>query len=162
MAYVRSWRVAQKNGVQTLQSTESSSLLFLFKDVLFQATSYDIPHIIQKLNDKRGHAETPTKAMEPDNVMGIHLRKHLACTVRLLETTLACLYLELEDKSTMDRLVSLKRREDAENLDKLRRLCEPSIATLEQYTSTHQLPGDTESFEILLRRTKARLYGYDY
>ena len=43
------------------------------------------------------------------------------------------------------------------DLDQLRRLTEPAIAALEGLLGAGSLPGDTASFELLIRRTKERL-----
>jgi len=149
--YIQLWVSKQKDDqlVRSLLPIDSSALLTLLKDVLYQASLQDIPFIMHwtETSIKEG---SESKAWQQSKVV---LKKQLHALVRMLEHALSCMYMELKtNKNDSGR--------SALDLDNLQRLCEPSIANLEQYVASGILPGDMDSFEVLLRRTKAQLYGY--
>jgi hypothetical protein len=106
---------------------------------------YDIPYIFQR---KRS-----ADAIEKRRIF--MLDKQLFALVRLLEQALACMFVELAGKDGNPPL-----SDGSKEMENLRRLCKPVIASLEQYVASQQLPGDSDSFAVILRRTKAQLFGF--
>lgn len=106
---------------------------------------YDIPYIFQR---KRS-----ADAIEKRRIF--MLDKQLFALVRLLEQALACMFVELAGQDGNPPL-----SDGSKEMENLRRLCKPVIASLEQYVASQQLPGDSDSFAVILRRTKAQLFGF--
>ena len=143
-AYIRICTSAQASTYQR-SPVDSTALLLLLKDLLYQATMYDVPYIFQR---KRS-----VDALEKRNIL--MLDEQLFALVRLLEHALACMFAELVGKDGKPPL-----SEGSKEMENLRRLCKPVIASLEQYVASQQLPGDSDSFAVILRRTKAQLFGF--
>ena len=119
-------------------SVEVTSILFSLKDALYQSAMYDLPRVLDQLHGSKS---------------ATHLKKQLSVLIRLMEHVLASMYIAMSGSSSSSI--------SSGDLDKLRRLCGPAIANLEQLIDKEQLPGDAESFAVLLRKTKAQLYGFN-
>jgi len=143
-AYIRICTSLQASTSQR-SPVDSSALLLLLKDVLYQATIYDIPYVFQR--------KSSADVMEKHKIFMSD--KQLSALVRLLEHALACMFVELAGKDGKPPL-----SDGSKEMENLRRLCKPVIASLEQYVASQQLPGDSDSFAVILRRTKAQLYGF--
>ena len=139
-AYIRTWISCEHEHLAFLkQSTANiNSLLFLLKDALYQASLYDLPHVLNKIEANATHTI---------------VQKQFAQLKRLVEHLLACMYIVMNSiRGTLDGDV---------DIDSLRRLCGPAIANLEQLVDKQQISDSVDSsFSVLLRKAKGQLYGF--
>ncbi len=119
-------------------SVEVTSILFSLKDALYQSAMYDLPRALDQLHASKD---------------AILLKKQVSVLIRLMEHVLASMYIAMSGSPSSSI--------SSGDLDKLRRLCGPAIANLEQLIEKEQIPADAESFAVLLRKTKAQLYGFN-
>ena len=143
-AYVRTWISFEQPSLASSKGsnagTNVNALLFSLKDALYQASVFDMPYVLQKLENN-----------QVDKEVGAVMKKQHSCLTRLAEHILASMY---------TLLVSMGSDIDAvADMDSLKRLCGPAIATLDQLVEKRQLGGDVDSFSVLVRKTKGQLYG---
>jgi hypothetical protein len=135
-AYIRTWISCEHDHVSFLKQSSANinSLLFLLKDALYQASLYDLPHVLQKMD-------------------AAIVKKQFVLLKRLVEHLLASMYIVMN---------SIRGKIEGDvDIDSLRRLCGPAIANLEQLVDKQQISDNADaSFSVLLRKAKGQLYGF--
>jgi len=143
-AYVRTWISFEQSSLASSKGSRAgvnlNALLFSLKDALYQASVCDMPCVLQRLENS-----------QVDEDVVVVIKKQHYCLTRLAEHILASMY---------TLLVSMGSRiDEVVDMDSLKRLCGPAIATLDQLVEKRQLGGDVDSFTVLVRKAKGQLYG---